>query len=71
METPCNTAESVLFSSIHAMLITVTHTLSRKTTLNQFQEIEILQSLSYGHSGIAFEINKNKSSRKITNIYVK
>lgn len=71
METPLNIAESTLFSSIYGMLTTVIHTLSHKTTLNRFQEIEILQNLSYDHNGIAFEINKNKSSRKTTNIYVK
>lgn len=40
-----------------------------KTTLNQFQKIEILQSVPCGHNGIAFGVNKNKSSRKAPNIF--
>lgn len=64
METPLNSAESMLFSSTYGKLIIVIHMLSHKTTVNQVQEIEILQNLSYGHNGIAFEINNNKSSRK-------
>lgn len=61
METPLNTAESTLFSSIHGMLIII-HMLGYKRMLNQFQNIEILQNVSYGHNGITFEINKSKGS---------
>lgn len=68
MESPLNTAESMPFSSIYGKLIIVIHMLSHETTVNQFREIEILQNLSYGHNGSAFEINNNKSSRKTTNI---
>lgn len=64
METPLNSAESMLFSSRYGKRIIVIHMLSHKTTVNQVQEIEILQNLSYGYNGIAFEINNNKSSRK-------
>lgn len=79
METPPNThgihyslfiIHSTLFPSVHGMLIMIIHSLGRKTTLNQFQKIEILRSVSYGHNGIAFEINKNKSSRKAPNIFM-
>ena len=44
--------------------------LCHKMTLNQLQKIEILQNVSYGNNGIAFEINKNKSSRKVPNIFM-
>lgn len=70
METLLNTAEFTLFSSIHGMLITIIHMLDHKTTLNQLEKIEILQNVSYGNSGIASEINKNKSSRKAPNIFM-
>lgn len=71
METPPNThGRTHIISSVHGMLIMIIHSLGHKTTLNQFQKMEIFQSVSYGHNGIAFEINKNKSSRKAPNIFM-
>lgn len=70
METLPTSADFTLFSSIHGMLITITRMPGHKTTLNQFPKTEILQNVSYGNNGIAFEINKKKSSRKVPNVFM-
>lgn len=70
METLPKSADFTLFSSIHGMLIMIIHMPCHKMTLNHLQKVEILQNVSYGNNGIAFEINKNKSSRKVPNIFM-
>ena len=70
METLPNTAEFALFSGVHGTLITIIHGLGYKTTLSQLLKIEMLQNVSSGNNGTAFEINKNNSSRKAPNIFM-
>ena len=59
-------AEYTYFSSAHAMLSWVDHTLGHKTSLNKFKKIEIISSILSDHNAMKLEINHKKNTEKHT-----
>ena len=61
--------ECTTFSSSHGTFTKIDHNLGHKTYLNQFERIEILQSMFSEHSGIKLEINNREIAEKSQNTW--
>ena len=63
------TVGCTIFSSSHGTFTKIDHNLGHKTHLNQFERIEILQSMFSEHSGIKLEINSREIAEKSQNTW--
>ena len=58
-------AEPTFFATAWGVLLRINCMLGRKTTLNKFQKMGVIQSISSDHSAIYLEINNRRKIEKI------
>ena len=61
------TTEYTFFSNAHGTLSRIDHILGHKTSINKFQNTEIILNIISGHNSIKLEINYKKKIGKATN----
>jgi len=64
-----NAAEYTFFSTACGTFSRVDHILGHKISLNKFKEIEIVSSIFSNHSGMKLEINYEKKTGRITDMW--
>ena len=64
-----NAEEYTFFSSTHGTFSRIDHILGHKSNLSKFKKIEIVSSIFSNHSGMKLEINYEKKTGRITDMW--